>query len=124
MSGTTRTSASRMPWTFSQVAIWAIFRSWVRPDNISSPMTASPAVQIRCKSLPPFDIRPLLSYLRHMTEYIHVGPEDRAEPRSHVIKLHGPEGFEGMRRAGKLAASILDALVPHVVPGVTTSEID
>ena len=41
-----------------------------------------------------------------------------------MIKLHGPEGFEGMRRAGRLAASILDALVPHVVPGVTTGEID
>ena len=59
-----------------------------------------------------------------MTEYVTVGPEDRAEARSHVIKLHGPEGFEGMRRAGRLAASILDALVPHVVPGVTTQEID
>jgi len=55
-----------------------------------------------------------------MTEYIHVGPEDRAEPRSHVIKLHGSEGFEGMRRAGRLAAEILDALVPQVIPGVTT----
>jgi len=59
-----------------------------------------------------------------MTEYIHVGPEDRAEPRSHVIKLHGSEGFEGMRRAGRLAAEILDALVPQVVPGITTDEID
>jgi len=59
-----------------------------------------------------------------MTEYIHVGPEDRAEPRSHVIKLHGDEGFEGMRRAGRLAAEILDALVSHVVPGVTTGELD
>ncbi len=59
-----------------------------------------------------------------MTEYIHVGPEDRAEPRSHVIKLHGSEGFEGMRRAGRLAAEILDALVPHVLPGVTTGAID
>ena len=29
-----------------------------------------------------------------------------------------------MRRAGRLAAEILDALVPHVVPGVTTGEID
>ena len=29
-----------------------------------------------------------------------------------------------MRRAGQLAASILDALVPHVVPGVTTGELD
>jgi methionyl aminopeptidase len=59
-----------------------------------------------------------------MTEYIHVGPEDRTEPRSHVIKLHGAEGFEGMRRAGRLAAEILDALVPQVVPGITTGEID
>ncbi|WP_324808457.1 type I methionyl aminopeptidase [Sphingomonas sp. LY29] len=59
-----------------------------------------------------------------MTEYIHVAPEDRTEARSHVIKLHGPEAFEGMRRAGQLAASILDRLAPHVVPGVTTAEID
>ncbi|QDP20341.1 type I methionyl aminopeptidase [Sphingomonas xanthus] len=59
-----------------------------------------------------------------MTEYVHVGPEDRIEPRNNMIKLHGPEGFEGMRRAGRLAAEILDALVPHVVPGVTTREID
>ena len=29
-----------------------------------------------------------------------------------------------MRRAGRLAAEILDALVPHVVPGVTTQELD
>jgi len=59
-----------------------------------------------------------------MTEYIQVGPQDRAEPRSHVIKLHGPEAFDGMRRAGRLAAEILDALVPQVVPGITTGEID
>lgn len=43
---------------------------------------------------------------------------------SGTIKLHGPRAFEGMRRAGRLAAEILDALVPHVVPGVTTQEID
>ena len=36
----------------------------------------------------------------------------------------GREGFEGMRKAGRLAAEILDALVPHVVPGVTTGELD
>ena len=44
--------------------------------------------------------------------------------RAGGIKLHGPEGFEGMRRAGRAAAEILDALVPHVVPGVTTQELD
>ena len=59
-----------------------------------------------------------------MTEYLTVAANDRAEPRSGVIKLHGPEGFAGMRAAGQLAASILDALVPHVVPGVTTGALD
>ena len=59
-----------------------------------------------------------------MTEYIQVSPEDRTAPRSHVIKLHGTAGFAGMRQAGRLAAEILDALVPHVVPGVTTQDID
>jgi len=44
--------------------------------------------------------------------------------RHGAIKLHGPEGFAGMRAAGRLAAEILDALVPHVVPGVTTQELD
>ena len=59
-----------------------------------------------------------------MTQYITVAPDDRVEARNGVIKLHGPEAFEGMRRAGRLAAEILDALVPHVVPGVLTAEID
>ncbi|HJP69151.1 MAG TPA: type I methionyl aminopeptidase, partial [Sphingomicrobium sp.] len=59
-----------------------------------------------------------------MTQYITVSAEDRAEAKNGIIKLHGPEGFEGMRRAGRLAAEILDALVPHVVPGVSTQELD
>ncbi|MET0308390.1 MAG: type I methionyl aminopeptidase [Sphingomonas sp.] len=58
-----------------------------------------------------------------MTEYVTV-TADMPQARSHAIKLHGPEGFEGMRKAGRLAADILDALVPHVVPGVTTEELD
>ncbi|HEX5258566.1 MAG TPA: type I methionyl aminopeptidase [Sphingomicrobium sp.] len=59
-----------------------------------------------------------------MTQYVTVTAEDRAESRNGVIKLHGHEAFEGMRRAGRLAAEILDALAPHVVPGVTTQELD
>jgi methionyl aminopeptidase len=59
-----------------------------------------------------------------MTEYITVSDDDRVEARNGTIKLHGPDGFAGMRAAGQLAASILDALVPHVVPGVTTGELD
>jgi methionyl aminopeptidase len=45
-----------------------------------------------------------------------------AETRS--VKLHGPEGFEGMRRAGRLAAETLDMITPYVQPGVTTGELD
>jgi len=41
-----------------------------------------------------------------------------------TIRLHGPEGFEGMRRAGRLAAEVLDMLTPHVVPGVSTLDLD
>ncbi|HEX8528056.1 type I methionyl aminopeptidase [Allosphingosinicella sp.] len=44
--------------------------------------------------------------------------------RSGGIKLHGPEGFAGMRAAGRAAAEVLDSLVPHVAAGVTTQEID
>jgi methionyl aminopeptidase len=40
------------------------------------------------------------------------------------IKLHGPEAFEGMRRAGRLAAEGLDLLVDKVKPGVTTEALD
>jgi methionyl aminopeptidase len=44
--------------------------------------------------------------------------------RDGTIKLHGPEGFAGMRKAGRLAAEILDAMVPLVRPGVSTDELD
>ena len=40
------------------------------------------------------------------------------------IKLHRPEDFEGMRKAGQVTARALDMLVPHVKPGVTTEELD
>jgi len=41
-----------------------------------------------------------------------------------LVKIHGPDEFEGMRRAGRLAAETLDFITPHVVPGVTTDELD
>jgi methionyl aminopeptidase len=49
-----------------------------------------------------------------------------AEPyvRTGQIKIHGPEAFEGMRKAGRLAAECLDMLTPHVVPGVETDRLD
>jgi len=51
--------------------------------------------------------------------------EPRVAPRrTNEIKLHGPEAFEGMRKAGKLAAECLDLLTPLVQPGVVTDELD
>ncbi len=40
------------------------------------------------------------------------------------IVRHGPADFDGMRNAGRLAAEILDMITDHVVPGVTTAELD
>ena len=58
-----------------------------------------------------------------MTQYQTVTAADTAL-RDGTIKLHGPEAFAAMRKAGRLAAEILDALAPMVKPGVTTGEID
>lgn len=49
---------------------------------------------------------------------------DEALVRDGVIKRHGPEGFAGMRKAGRLAAEVLDMLTEHVRPGVTTEHLD
>ncbi len=58
-----------------------------------------------------------------MTQYQTVeGPQ--TVYRDGSIKLHGPDGFDGMRKAGQLAAQILDEITPMVQPGVTTGAID
>jgi len=44
--------------------------------------------------------------------------------RTGEIRTHGPDGFEGMRKAGRLVAECLDMLVPEVQPGVTTAHLD
>ena len=49
---------------------------------------------------------------------------DEVQLRDGTIKLHSPAAFEGMRKAGRLAAEILDAVAPFVQPGVTTGAID
>ena len=48
--------------------------------------------------------------------------EDMADSRS--IKLHSAADFEGMRKAGQLAATILDEMVEFVKPGMATEEIN
>ena len=41
-----------------------------------------------------------------------------------LITIHSEKDFDSMRRAGKLAAEVLDFITPHVVPGVTTGKLD
>jgi methionyl aminopeptidase len=64
--------------------------------------------------------------MRDQTAYMQVADgQTAAQPRNpDVIKLHGPAAFEGMRRAGRLAAETLDFIVQQVKPGVTTGELD
>ena len=59
---------------------------------------------------------------RHGLQDLEFG--DTAVPMSRGIKFHGTEDYEGMRRAGRLAAEVLDFIAPHVVPGVTTGQLD
>ena len=58
-----------------------------------------------------------------MTQYQTLA-ENETVLRDGTIKLHGAAAFEGMRKAGRLAAEILDAMVPLVRPGVTTGALD
>jgi methionyl aminopeptidase len=44
--------------------------------------------------------------------------------RAAEAPTYGTEGFEGMRRAGRLTAAALDMLVDHVKPGVATEDLD
>ncbi|MEO0419979.1 MAG: type I methionyl aminopeptidase [Pseudomonadota bacterium] len=58
-----------------------------------------------------------------MTEYQLIDSHETVY-RDGTIKLHTEEGFEGMRKAGRLAATILDEVADLVKPGVTTESID
>lgn len=40
------------------------------------------------------------------------------------IVLHPPADFEGMRKAGRLAAQVLDYITPFINPGITTEELN
>jgi len=54
----------------------------------------------------------------------YVTAHEGTEGRTGQIKLHGPEGFAAMRKAGRLTAEALDLLVPLVKPGVATETLD
>ncbi len=50
--------------------------------------------------------------------------EIRDDVKTGEIKLHTPADFEGMRKAGRLAAESLDMVAGLIKPGVTTGFID
>jgi methionyl aminopeptidase len=49
---------------------------------------------------------------------------ERPQLAQRGVKIHRPDDFAGMRRAGRLAAEVLDFITPHVAPGVMTGELD
>ncbi len=54
----------------------------------------------------------------------YIEATDTSLRKTGQIKLHGPSGFAGMRKAGALVAKCLDELTDIVKPGVPTSQID
>ena len=54
----------------------------------------------------------------------YVEANSAPENRTGAIKLYGPEAFEGMRAAGRLAAEVLDHVTPYVEAGITTDELN
>jgi methionyl aminopeptidase len=51
-------------------------------------------------------------------------PGPRLRARIMNVTIKSPEEREGMRVASRLAADVLDMIAEHVVPGVTTDELD
>ena len=59
------------------------------------------------------------------TSHSRPSGKPQALPASNeLVVLHGAEEFAAMRRAGRLAAAVLDLVATHMVAGVTTLEIN
>ncbi len=54
----------------------------------------------------------------------YVEATDTSLRKTGQIKLHGPQAFAGMRKAGSLVALCLDELAAILRPGIFTSQID
>jgi len=59
-----------------------------------------------------------------MTHYVPALQAADPYRRTDAIKLYGPEGFAGMRKAGQITATVLDALTEQVAPGVSLEALD
>jgi methionyl aminopeptidase len=54
--------------------------------------------------------------------YVDAQQVERRQPGT--IKIHGPDAFAGMRKAGRLAAEALDLVYDAIRPGITTEDLD
>ena len=131
-SGTTRTSASLIPCRLSQVADLgdvAVLGAARRGSRRRSP--AAPAVQIRSSVMRARSSRlarcrlvksgsPAL-YRARMDTTIFSTAEAGVIGRHGAIKLHGPEGFAGMRAAGRSPPRSSTRSSRMSCPGVTTA---
>jgi methionyl aminopeptidase len=70
---------------------------------------------------------PIILILSFLAVYWGLGrgmnEQGESEDRE-TIKCHGAEAFEGMRKAGRLAAEVLDYITPFVRPDVTTDALN
>jgi methionyl aminopeptidase len=62
--------------------------------------------------------------VKHLIKEAEPAPAQDWSYEARRVKIHGADGFEAMRRAGRLAAETLDFITPHVQPGVATGELD
>src|SRR4029453_13403414 len=67
---------------------------------------------------------PALAAPRELPHMSYVDAVLAPQRKTGQIKLPGPAAFDGMRRAGRLAAECLDMLSGEVRPGVSTERID
>jgi len=66
-----------------------------------------------------------LSALPHHPSFIMNRQSAQREPaHDPSVTIHGPADFAAMRRAGRMAAEILDFITPYVQPGAVTAELD
>jgi len=54
----------------------------------------------------------------------YVAANEAPAENTGLIKIHTPEDFASMAKAGRLAAECLDMIGPHVKPGVTTDSLN
>jgi methionyl aminopeptidase len=59
----------------------------------------------------------------YVLDWVQQPPLDNNKPAA-PVKIYGPEAFDGMRAAGRIAAACLDVLVDEVKDGVTTERLD